>query len=124
MAGYPYNMHQSYHDEPKVQYTNMLSMPNGYFASTSNSHVDVATYSDSILISSASNYSDDPNHTYQNSEYVQKLMSTTCSVSFNGISNIQHAPAYSHSSTIEQIESCLERMVNRQNQKFTHFKSS
>jgi hypothetical protein len=81
----------------------MLSMPNGYFASTPNSHVDVATYSDSLLISSASNCLDDPNHTYHNFEYVQKSMSTMCYVSFNGISNIQRAPAYSHSSAIEQI---------------------
>jgi hypothetical protein len=102
MAGYPY-MHQYYHNEPNVQYTNMLSMPNGYFASIPNSHVDVVTYSDSILISSASNYSDGSNHTYQNSEYVRKPMSTTCFGSFNGINNIQHASAYSHSSAIEQI---------------------
>jgi hypothetical protein len=86
MTGYPFNTHQYYHNEPKVQYPCMLSMPNGYPASTSNSHVDVTTYCDSILTSSASNCSDGPSHTYQNSEYLQKSMSTKCSMSFNDIS--------------------------------------
>jgi hypothetical protein len=84
---------------PMVQQTSMISTPNDYFVRTINSHVDVATYSDSVLVASASNYSDVLVHACHNSEYVQKLMSTMHS----GISNIQHAPAYSHSSVIERI---------------------
>jgi hypothetical protein len=83
---------------PMVQQTSMILTSNDYFASTVNSHIDVATYSDSILAASVSNYSDVLVHACHNSEYVQKSMSTMHS----GISNIQHAPAYSHSSTLEQ----------------------
>jgi hypothetical protein len=85
---------------PMVQQTSMISMHNNYFVSTVNSNVDVATYSDSVLVASASNYSDVLVHACHNSEYVQKSMSTM----HNGINNIQHAPAYSHSSAIEQID--------------------
>jgi hypothetical protein len=85
--------------DPKVQNTNMLSLPSGYFVSTVNSHVDIAAYDDSVLVASTSNYSDVLVHAYHNSEYVQKSMSTMHS----GIRNIQHAPAYSHSSAIEKI---------------------
>jgi hypothetical protein len=67
--------------------------------STVNSRVDVATYSDSVLVASASNYSDVLVHACHNFEYVQKSMSTMHSA----ISNIQHAPAYSHSLAVEQI---------------------
>jgi hypothetical protein len=84
---------------PMVQQTSMISKSNDYFVSTVNSYVDVATYSDSALVASASNYSDVLVHACHNSEYVQKSMSTM----HNGISNIQHAPAYSHSSAIEPI---------------------
>jgi hypothetical protein len=48
----------------------MILTPNDYFASTINSHVDVATYSDSILVAWASNYSDVLVHACHNSEYV------------------------------------------------------
>jgi hypothetical protein len=68
----------------------MILTPNDYFVITVNSHVDVATYSDSILVASASNYSDVLVHACHNSEYIQKSMSTI----HNGISNIQHAYAY------------------------------
>jgi hypothetical protein len=77
---------------PMVQQTSMILMSNDYFASTVNSHVDVVIYSDSVPVASASNYSDVLIHACHHSEYVQKLMSTMHS----GISNIQHAPAYSH----------------------------
>jgi hypothetical protein len=76
-----------------------------------NSHVDVATYSDSVLVASASNYSDVLVHACQNSEYVQKLMSTM----HNGISNIQHAPAYSHSTAIEQIHMLMNNYHDQTN---------
>jgi hypothetical protein len=84
---------------PMVQHTSMILMPNDYFVSIINSHVDVATYSDSVLVSSASNYLDVFVRAYHNSEYVQKSVSTMHS----GISNIQHAPAYSYSLAIEQM---------------------
>jgi hypothetical protein len=84
---------------PMIQHTSMILIPNDYVVSTINSCVDVATYSDSVLVASASNYSDVLVHACHNSEYVQKSMSTMNS----GTSNIQHAPAYSHSSAIEQI---------------------
>jgi hypothetical protein len=77
-----------------VQLTSMILTPNDYFASTINSHVDVASYSDSVLVASASNYSDVLVHACHNSKDVQKSMSTM----HGGISNIQHALAYSHSS--------------------------
>jgi hypothetical protein len=77
---------------PIVQQASMILTPNDYFVSTINSHGDVAIYSDSVLIASASNYSNVLVHSCHNFEYVQKLMSTM----HNGISNIQHAPAYSH----------------------------
>jgi hypothetical protein len=84
---------------PMVQHTSMILTPNDYVASTINSCVYVATYSDSVLVASASNYSDVLIHACHNFEYVQKSMSTMHS----GISNIQHAPAYSHSSATKQI---------------------
>jgi hypothetical protein len=81
------------------QHTSMILTHSDYFVSTINSGVDVATYSDSVLVASTSNYSDALVHACHNSEYVQKSMSTI----HNGISNIQHAHAYSHSLAIEQI---------------------
>jgi hypothetical protein len=84
---------------PMVQHTGMILTPNDYFVSTVNSRVDVATNSDSVLVASASNYSDILVHACHNSQYVQKSML----IMHSDISNIQHAPAYSHSSTIEQI---------------------
>jgi hypothetical protein len=58
MAGYPYTSHQFNYNEPKVQFANTLPLSNSYFANTTNSHVDVARYSDSRHIALASNYSD------------------------------------------------------------------
>jgi hypothetical protein len=56
---------------PMVQQTSMISTHNDYFVSTINSHVDVATYSDSVLVALASNYSDVLVHACHNSEYVK-----------------------------------------------------
>jgi hypothetical protein len=55
--------------ESKLQHASVLSMPNDCFVSIINSHVDVAMYSDSILVASASNCSNGLNHTYYNSAY-------------------------------------------------------
>jgi hypothetical protein len=95
---------------PVVHHTSMILTPNDYFVSNVNSHVDVATYSDSVLVASASNYSYVLVHAY-NSEYVQKSMSTMHS----GISNIQHAPAYSHSLIIEQIHMSMNNYHDQTN---------
>jgi hypothetical protein len=96
---------------PMVQQTSMILMPNDYFASTVKSHVDVVTYSDSVLVASASNYSDVLVHTCHNFEYVQKSMSTM----LGGFSSIQHAPAYSHSSAIEQIHMTMNNYHDQTN---------
>jgi hypothetical protein len=48
----------------------MILMPNDYFTSIVNSRVDVATYSDRVLVASASNYSDVLVRAYHNFEYV------------------------------------------------------
>jgi hypothetical protein len=56
---------------PMVQQTSMISTHNDYFVSTINSHVDVATYSDSVLVALASNYSNVLVHACHNSEYVK-----------------------------------------------------
>jgi hypothetical protein len=55
---------------PMVQQTSMILMPNDYFVSTVNSHVDIAIYSDSVLIASVSNYSAVLVRACHNSEYV------------------------------------------------------
>jgi hypothetical protein len=55
---------------PLVQQTSMILMPNDYFTSIVNSRVDVATYSDRVLVASASNYSDVLVRAYHNFEYV------------------------------------------------------
>jgi hypothetical protein len=52
---------------PMVQETSMILMPNDFFVSTVNSYVDVATYSDSVLVTSGSNYSDVLVRAYHNS---------------------------------------------------------
>jgi hypothetical protein len=96
---------------PMVQQTSMILRPSDYFASTINSHVDVAIYSDSVLVTSACNYSDVLVYAYHNSKYVQKLVSTMHSV----ISNIQHAPAYSHSSVIEKIHMLMNNYHDQTN---------
>jgi hypothetical protein len=85
----------------KLQHASMLSMPNDCFANIINSHVDVATYSDNILVASASNCLNGLNHRYYNSEYEKMLMSIMHSESFNDFGNIQHALAYPHSLAIE-----------------------
>jgi hypothetical protein len=89
--------------ESKLQHASMFSMPNDCFANIVNSHVDVSTYGDNIVVASASNCSNGLNHTYYNSEYEQMSMSIMHFESFNGFGNIQHAPAYPHSPTIERI---------------------
>ena len=68
MAGYSYAPQRYYYTTPEVQHTNTSYITNNYCASTTNSHVDVARYNNSVHIASASNYSDDFNYASYNSE--------------------------------------------------------
>ena len=68
MAGYSYVPQQYYYTTPEVQHASTSYVSTDYFASTINSHVDVARYNDSVHITSASNYSDGFNYAAYNSE--------------------------------------------------------
>ena len=57
MVGYSYGPQQYYCTTLEVQHTNTSYAYNNYCASTTNSHVDVARYNDSVHIASASHYS-------------------------------------------------------------------
>ena len=98
MAGYSYAPQQYYYTTPEVQHASTSYISTDYFASTINSHVDVANHNSGIHIASASNYSDGFNYACYNSEnYMQQPMSHNMStLKFNSTSNIQHAPIYSH----------------------------
>ena len=50
-------LHSIIYTTPEVQHTNTSHITNNYYASTANSHVDVARYSDSVHVASASHYS-------------------------------------------------------------------
>ena len=76
MVGYSYGPQQYYCTTPEVQRTNTSYAYKNYCASTTNSHVDVARYNDSMHIASASRYSDGSNYAHHNSEnYMQRPMS-------------------------------------------------
>ena len=66
--GYSYIPQQHYNTTPEVQHTNTPHITNNYCASTTNSHVDVARYNDSMHIASASRYSNGSNYAHHNSE--------------------------------------------------------
>jgi hypothetical protein len=103
MAGYSYAPQQYYYTAPKVQHASTSHVSNGYCASITNSHVDVARYNNSVHIASASNYSDDFNYAGYNSEnYMQQPMTNNMhTLNFHAISNIQHTPF--HTSAEEQV---------------------
>ena len=103
MVGYSYTSDQIYYNEPKVQFANILPMFNSYFASTTNSHVDVARYDTIGHIASASNYSDGVNYANYNSEfYMQKPLSNNMhALNSNVTSNIQHYP---HIPAVQQVQ--------------------
>ena len=68
MAGYSYVPQQYYYTTPEVQHASTSYISTDYFASTINSHIDVASYNSGIHIASASNYSDSFNYAAYNSE--------------------------------------------------------
>ena len=104
MAGYSYAPQRYYYTTPEVQHTNTSHIINNYCASTTNSHVDVARYNDSVHVASASHYSDNRFYYahHNNSEnYMQQPMSNNMHTSnFHATSNIQHTP---RTSAAEQV---------------------
>ena len=50
MAGYSYAPQQYYHTTPEVQHASTSYISTDYFASTINSHVDVASHNSGIYI--------------------------------------------------------------------------
>ena len=103
MAGYSFVPQQYYYTTPKVQHTNTSYAYNNYCASTTNSHVDVARYNDSMHIASTSRYSDGSNYAHHSFEnYMQRPMSNNMhTLNFHATSNIQHTPF--HTSEAEQV---------------------
>ena len=78
MAGYSYAPQQYYYTTPEVWCTGTSHVPNNYYASTTNSHVDVARYNNSMHIASASHCSDNAfYYAYHNNfeNYMQRPMS-------------------------------------------------
>ena len=94
MAGYSYAPQRYYYTTPEVQHTETSHVPNNYCASTTNSHVDVARYNNSMHIASASHCSDNAFYYahHNNSEnYMQRTMSNNMqTLNFHATSNIQH----------------------------------
>jgi len=92
MAGYSYAPQRYYYTTPEVQHTNTSHITNNYCVSTTNSHVDVARYNDSVHVASASHYSDNRFYYahHNNSEnYMQQPMSNNIHTSnFHATSNI------------------------------------
>lgn len=91
MAGYSYALLQYYYSTFEVQQANTSLVSNDYFASTTNSYVDVARYNDSTHITLASHYSDNgSSYTYFNSEnYMHRPMSNNMhALNLNNISSI------------------------------------
>ena len=58
MAGHSYASQQYYYNTPEIQHVNTLHVCNDYFASTTNSHVDVTRYKDNMHVVLVSHYSD------------------------------------------------------------------
>ena len=85
------------------------------FASTINSHVDVASHNSGIHIALASNFLDGFSYTSYNSEnYMQQPMSDNMyTLSFHATSNIQQTPIYT--STAEQIHVPMNVQLSRPN---------
>ena len=105
MVGYSYSPRQYYYTTPEVQHTNTSHIINNYCASTTNSHVDVARYNDSVHVASASHYSDNRFYYAHHNNFencMQQPMSNNMHTSnFYATSNIQHT--YSHKSAAEQV---------------------
>jgi hypothetical protein len=81
---------QNYYNHPKVQLANASYGSNNYFASSINSHVDVASHNHIRYVASANTYNNVPHHTHHNYGYYgQEPMSTVDSLNFDTTSNIQ-----------------------------------
>ena len=91
MAGYSYAPQRYYYTTPEVQHTETSHVPNNYCASTTNSHVDVARYNNSMHIASASHCSDNAFYYAHHKNYMQRPMSNNMhTLNFHATSNIQH----------------------------------
>jgi hypothetical protein len=87
---------QNYYNYPEVQLANASYDSNNYFASSINSHVDVASYNHTRYVASAKTFDNALHHMHHNHGYYgQESMSTLNSLSFNATSNIQHVKPYS-----------------------------
>src|SRR6187551_2785355 len=102
MAGYLYAPQQYYYATPEVQHASTSYVSNDYFASTTNSHVDVARYDTSSHIASASNCSDGVSYVNYKPEFykLEPLPNNMHALNFNATSNIQHYP---NTSAAEQV---------------------
>jgi len=103
MVGYSYAPQQYYYTTPEVQHASTSYISTDYFASTINSHVDVASHNSGIHIASASNYSDSFNYAAYTSENClqQPMPNNMHNLNFDATSNIQLT--YFHTSAAEQV---------------------
>ena len=115
MAGYSFVPQQYYYTTPKVQHTNTSYAYNNYCASTTNSHVDVARYNDSMHIASTSRYSDGSNYAHHSFEnYMQRPMSNNMhTLNFDAASNIQLT--HFHTSATERVHMPMNRYQDQIN---------
>jgi hypothetical protein len=82
---------QNYYNYPEVQFAKASHYPNNYFASSMNSHVDVASHNHTRYVASANTFVNPPHHTQHNYEYYrQEPMPVVNSSNFDASSNIQH----------------------------------
>ena len=87
---------QFYYNYPEVQLANASYDPNNYFASSMNSHVDVASHNHTRYVASANTFDNAPHHTHHNYGYYgQELMPIMNCLSFNATSNIHYVNPYS-----------------------------
>ena len=114
MAGYSYAPQRYYYTTPEVQHTETSHVPNNYCASTTNSHVDVARYNNSMHIASASHCSDNAFYYAHHKNYMQRPMSNNMhTLNFHATSNIQHTPF--HTSAAEQVHMPMSNYQSQTN---------
>jgi len=82
---------QYYCNYPKVQLANTSYDSSGYFVSSMNSHVDVASHNNTKYVASTATFDNAPHNTHHNYGcYGQEPMSIVNSSDFGTTSNIQH----------------------------------
>ena len=97
---------QNYRNYLEVQLANASYDFNNYFASSMNSHVDVAGHNHTRYGSSANTFDNAPHHTHHNYGYYgQERMHVINSSSFDATSNIQHVDPYSSAMSSEYVAS-------------------